>query len=147
MIVHAILSHGKRAPHDRMAPFVETADWYGWLRSMITGSKISNELRSFLATAAYLYTCYGLLLLYKAMLLHDRGIDFAPYGLAAAKALLLAKFMLIGDKIHLGAKIRGRTVIHLIIRKSAFFSSSLSRCQSWRTRSSAPFMLNRSATR
>ncbi len=88
---------------------------------MVTGTKISNELRSLLVTVAYLYTCCGLLLLYKAVLLHDHGVDYAPYGLAAAKALLLAKFMLIGDKLHLGAQIRGGSLIHLVIRKSVLF--------------------------
>lgn len=88
---------------------------------MVIGSRISSELRAFLATAAYLYACYGLLLLYKAMLLHDRGVDYAPYGLAAAKALLLAKFVLIGEKLQLGAQIHGRSPIYLIIRKSALF--------------------------
>jgi len=86
-----------------------------------TGLRIGKELRLFLATAAYLYACFGLLLLYKAMLLHDRGIEYAPYGLAAAKALLLAKFVLVGDKLQLGTQIRGRSRMYLVIRKSTFF--------------------------
>jgi hypothetical protein len=51
----------------------------------------------------------------------DRGIDYAPYGLAAGKALLLAKFMLIGDKLQLGENRRPRSRINVIIHKSALF--------------------------
>lgn len=81
-----------------------------------------SRLRSFPATAADFYACYGFLLLYKATLLHDQGVDYAPYGLAAGKALLPAKFVLIGDKLQLGAQIRGRrSLIYFIMRKSTLF--------------------------
>jgi hypothetical protein len=101
--------------------FAKAADLDRRLGAMATSGGIGKHLRSFLATATYLYACFGLLLLYKAMILHDRGIDYTPYGLAAGKALLLAKFMLIGDKLQLGAQIGGGNRIYLILRKSGFF--------------------------
>jgi hypothetical protein len=88
---------------------------------MVNGLKIGKELRLYLAMAGYLYACFGALLLYKTTLLRDRGIDYAPYGLAAGKALLLAKFMLIGDELQLGANVRPSSGINVIIRKSALF--------------------------
>jgi hypothetical protein len=113
----------RRTPvlHDRTTPFAKAADLYCRLQSMVTSFRLGKDVRSFLATAAYLYACFGLLLLYKAMLLHERGVDYEPYGLAAAKALLLAKFVLVGDKLGLGAHSQGHGRIYLIIRKSALF--------------------------
>jgi hypothetical protein len=69
-----------------------------------TSHRIGKNLRSYLAMAVYLYACFGSLLRYKAMLLHDRRVDYAPHGLAAGKALLLAKFVLMGAKCSLGRK-------------------------------------------
>src|SRR5690349_11003863 len=61
--------------------------------------KLDHEVKEYLRTFAYLYVCFGALLLYKTAILRDYGVDFAPFGLAAGKALLMAKFMLIGRKL------------------------------------------------
>jgi hypothetical protein len=121
VILDAVRSLRKSAPGDRTTPFPQATYLDSRLRSMVAGLRIGRELRLFLATTAYLYSCFGLLLLYKAMILHERGVDYAPYGLASAKALLLAKFVLVGDKLRLGAQLRGHSRLYLIIRKSALF--------------------------
>jgi hypothetical protein len=99
----------------------QAADVDHRMRVRFTGLRIGKELRSFLGTAVYLYACFAVLLFYKATILHDRGIDYEPYGLAAIKALLLAKFVLIGDKLRLGGHIRGHSSLYLILRRSALF--------------------------
>ena len=121
VILDAALSRRTPVPHDRTTAFAKATGLVRRLQSVVTSFKIGKDVRSFLATAAYLYACFGLLLLYKAMLLHERGVDYTPYGLAAGKALLLAKFVLIGDKLRLGAHSEGHSRIYLIIRKSALF--------------------------
>jgi hypothetical protein len=63
------------------------------------------------ALALYLYICLGAVLLLKAAILQDVGVNFAIWGIAAIKALLLAKFMLIGRALHLGVRFRDRPLI------------------------------------
>ena len=121
MILDAVRPRRKSKPSDRTGPFAQADYLYHRLRSMAAGLRVGKHLRLFLATAAYLYACYGLLLIYKAVLLNERGVDYAPYGLAVAKALLLAKFVLIGDKLQLGARIGGRSRMYIILRKSVLF--------------------------
>ena len=85
------------------------------------GWRLGQELPEYLATSAYLYVCFAALLFYKAVILRGYGIDYAPFGLAAVKALLLAKFMLIGSTLGLGTRFRGGTLLHAILRKSVLF--------------------------
>jgi hypothetical protein len=40
----------------------------------------------------------------KTAVLHTEGIEFAPWGLAIVKALLLAKFMLVGRALKIGER-------------------------------------------
>ena len=40
----------------------------------------------------------------KSAILNDVGVEFDAWGIAAVKALLLAKFMLIGKALRLGEK-------------------------------------------
>ncbi len=86
-----------------------------------TGWRLGQELPEYLATSVYLYVCFGALLLYKTAILRGHGIDYAPYGLAAGKALILAKFMLIGSKLGIGTHSRGGTPLHAILSKSVLF--------------------------
>jgi len=43
-------------------------------------------------------------ILMKTAVLHTEGIEFAPWGLAIVKALLLAKFMLVGRALKIGER-------------------------------------------
>lgn len=83
--------------------------------------RAGHEARQLLFIFLYLYICLGALLLYKVALLQAHGIDYAPYGLAAVKALILAKFMLIGHATHAGER-RGRTsLLESVLYRSAIF--------------------------
>ena len=53
----------------------------------------------------YLYIALGAVILYKTAVLRSQGIDFSPWGIAIVKAMVLAKFMLLGE----GMKVGGRT--------------------------------------
>jgi hypothetical protein len=61
-----------------------------------------SELREFTILATYLFICFTALLAYKAALLRAYGVSFAPWVLAAIKALVSAKFLLIGRVFGLG---------------------------------------------
>lgn len=61
--------------------------------------RLRDELRKYLIVSAYLYICFGALQLYKATLLQDAGVHYLPLGVAVVKALIVGKFLLIGDAI------------------------------------------------
>jgi hypothetical protein len=63
-----------------------------------------QELKEFTILAVYLYITLGAVILLKAATLHTQGIGFAPWGIAAIKAAVLAKFMLIGRAMKLGER-------------------------------------------
>ena len=73
--------------------------------------KVGEEFKAMLALAAYLYVGLGALLLERTALLHEVGINYAAWGGAAAKALILAKFMLVGHALRLGERYRHKPLI------------------------------------
>lgn len=77
-----------------------------------------EELRNYLLVALYLYVCFGVVLLYKAALLEEEGVNFLPHGLAAIKALILGKFILIGEAIGIGSRLRVSTLATAIAVRS-----------------------------
>jgi hypothetical protein len=85
------------------------------------GHKLAHELKEYVGISLYLYLCLAAILLYKASVLEAAGLSYAPYGLAAVKALILAKFMLIGQAIHLGERFRHKPLIYEVLYKSVIF--------------------------
>jgi hypothetical protein len=73
--------------------------------------KAAEEFKAMLVLAAYLYIGLGALLLERTALLHAQGIDYAAWGGAAVKALVLAKFMLVGHALRLGERYRHKPLI------------------------------------
>ena len=71
-------------------------------------------MRKYLIVSGYLYVCFGALLLYKAALLSEVGVHSLAFGIAAGKALVLGKFLLIGDAVRIGARGESRTLLHRI---------------------------------
>jgi hypothetical protein len=61
-----------------------------------------RELIEYIVIAAYLYICFGALILYKASVLRAQGIEYEAYGLALVKALVLGKFILIANTLKFG---------------------------------------------
>ena len=66
--------------------------------------RATEELKEFLVLSLYLYVCLGSVTIMKSAILNSVGVEFDLWGIAAVKALLLAKFMLIGKALHLGEK-------------------------------------------
>jgi hypothetical protein len=87
--------------------------------------KLGHELQQYTVISLYLYACFGAILLYKASVLHAEGIDYAPYGLAAIKALILGKFMLVGRAMHIGERYRHKPLIYPVLHKSFAFLAFL----------------------
>lgn len=64
--------------------------------------RAANEFRKLAFIFLYLYIIFGAIILMKAGILHANGISFTPWGIAAVKAAILAKFMLLGHAMKLG---------------------------------------------
>jgi hypothetical protein len=64
--------------------------------------KAVSEFKEMMALAAYLYVCLGAVVLLKSATLQQAGLGYTLWGIAAVKALLLAKFMLVGRALHIG---------------------------------------------
>jgi len=90
--------------------------------------KIGHELKQYAVISLYLYICFGAILLYKASVLQAHGIGYAPYGLAAVKALILGKFMLIGHALKIGERDKRRPLIYPVLHKSLVFLAALVAC-------------------
>jgi hypothetical protein len=93
----------------------ETQPHAGWAK------KMSHEVKEYVGISLYLYVCFGAILFYKAAALQAYGIDYAPYGLVAIKALILAKFMLVGHATRMGERYREKPLIYPILHKSLAF--------------------------
>jgi hypothetical protein len=64
-------------------------------------------------------------LFYKAAVLQAEGIGYAPYGVAAVKALILGKFVLIGHAAHVGERFARKPLIYPVLYQSAVFLAML----------------------
>jgi len=84
--------------------------------------RLRHELSEYLMISAYLFVCFGALLFYKAAILHSDGIEFAPFGIAIVKALLVGKFVLLLHAFKIGERKGGARVLFAdILKKSALF--------------------------
>jgi hypothetical protein len=83
--------------------------------------RATDELKEFAVVAAYLYVCFGALIYLKASILRAHDIEFAPFGLAAAKALICAKFVSLGHMVHLGERFKSQALIWPTLYKSIAF--------------------------
>ena len=63
-----------------------------------------HELKELAILTAYLYVTLGAVIVMKTAVLHTHGIDSALWGIAIVKALVLAKFMLIGEAMKIGER-------------------------------------------
>jgi hypothetical protein len=73
--------------------------------------RLREEMRKYAIVSVYLYVCLGAVLLYKAALIDASGGHFLLHGIAAAKALILGKFLLIGDAMGVGTRPVARTLL------------------------------------
>lgn len=83
--------------------------------------KITDELIEFAVIAAYLFVCFTAILYFKATILKDQGIPFAPFGFAAVKALIFAKFASVGHALHFGERFKNLPLIWPTLYRALIF--------------------------
>ena len=82
------------------------------------GQRAMRELKELVVITLYLYITLGSVILMKTAVLHTEGIAFTPWGVAIVKAVVLAKFMLLGNAMKLGERTTTRPLIWPTLRKA-----------------------------
>ncbi len=77
-----------------------------------------HELKELVFISLYLYVSLGAVILMKTAVLHGQGIEFTPWGIAIVKALVLAKFMLLGEAVNIGGRTTTGPLIWPTLRKA-----------------------------
>lgn len=83
--------------------------------------RLREEVREFVFIFLYLWVCFGAVMIFKAAVLRDVGIDTVPLGVAALKAAILGKFLLLGQHTRLDRRDTTAPLWHVIVRKVAVF--------------------------
>jgi hypothetical protein len=83
--------------------------------------RATHEVKEFAILAVYLYITLGAVILMKTAVLHAQGIEFAFWGVPAIKAVVLAKFMLIGNALKIGEGNSTRPLIWPTLHKAFGF--------------------------
>ena len=83
--------------------------------------RAKNELKELLFITAYLFVVFSALTFYKSAILQAQGVNWLPWGFALIKAVVLAKFILIGRALHIGEAHRTKPLIWHILHKSIAF--------------------------
>ena len=81
-----------------------------------------QQMKDFMVVALYLWVVFGLLLMFKSMVLAEQHIPFAYHGFAIINALALAKVMLTAKDLHLGERFNNAPLIYPTLAKSGLFS-------------------------
>jgi hypothetical protein len=83
--------------------------------------RAAHEFKELLIVTAYLYVTLGAVILMKAAILHTHGVETAVWGVAIVKAVVLAKFMLIGHAVKLGERETNRPLIWPTLYRAFLF--------------------------
>ena len=87
------------------------------------GRRARHEFFEFAGIAAYLWICFGALIIYKTAVLRSVGVEFAPLGLALVKAMISAKMIMLLQALKLDRRFRRfETPFMLILQKAALFT-------------------------
>src|SRR5215470_4365275 len=81
-----------------------------------------QQLKELAAIALYLWVVFGLLVMFKSVILAEQHIPFAYHGFAIINALALAKVMLTARDLHLGEKFDEAPLIYPTLLKSAVYT-------------------------
>ena len=83
----------------------------------ILGRRVLYELNELAILTAYFYVAFATVILLKATVLHAYGVHYVVWGAAIVKAVLIAKFMLIGRAMKIGDGYLDGPLIKPIVRK------------------------------
>jgi hypothetical protein len=76
------------------------------------GHKVVGELKRLFQIFLYMLICVGAILYFRMSIPSKENIGLWHFGYAIVKALLLAKFILLGHMLHIGERLRGRPLFY-----------------------------------
>ncbi len=80
--------------------------------------RLGAELKSYLVISGYLLICFSIILFYQAALLPEKSAGLVAHGFALCKALVLGKFILIGNALDVGSRMRSSNLLHRVAWKT-----------------------------
>lgn len=83
--------------------------------------RAKGELKELFYITAYLFVVFAALTFYKSAIRQAQGVHWLPWGFALIKAVLLAKFIMIGRALHIAEGHRTKPLVWQIIHKSIAF--------------------------
>ena len=84
--------------------------------------KAIEQMKELLVIALYLFLVFGLLVVYKSIILAEQHIPFVYHGFALINAFALEKVMLVAKDLHLGERFDDAPLIYPTLLKSALFT-------------------------
>ena len=95
----------------------------GWKKSAF------DELRKLSITVIYIWVLLSVFALHREIILRNYHIDYsAKFGFAFINAVILAKFMWLGEILHAGKKAAGKALLYSMLWNSALFAVILMVC-------------------
>jgi hypothetical protein len=84
--------------------------------------RAEHELKELAIISAYLYITLGAVIMIKtAVLRTEGGVEFIPWGTAVVKAVVLGKFVLLGNMVHVGGRDISGPLIWPTLRRAFAF--------------------------
>src|ERR1700761_6247408 len=92
----------------------------GWKKRVV------DELKKLSITVLYIWVLLSVFTLYREMILANYNIDYSvKFGFAFINALILAKFMWLGEVLHVGKKAARKALLYSTLWNSALFAMVL----------------------
>jgi hypothetical protein len=79
------------------------------------------DMKELAILTVYFYIPFVALVFFKSAVLEGHGVQWWPWGFAAIKAALIAKFVLVGRTFHVGERRRTRPLIWQTLHQSLLF--------------------------
>jgi hypothetical protein len=80
------------------------------------------EFKRFLGIFLYLWVVFALFSIYESIIRAQHNLDFTAHSLAIINAFVLAKVLLVGEHLHLGAGFKEKPLVYPVLYKSLVFS-------------------------
>jgi len=88
-----------------------------------------DELRKLSITVLYIWVLLSVFALHREIILRSYHIDYpTKFGFAFINAVILAKFMWLGEILHAGKKAAGKALLHSTLWNAALFAVILTVC-------------------
>jgi hypothetical protein len=84
-------------------------------------ARLLHELEEYGTIFLYLYISFAAVIFYRDAVLRAEGIAYAAYGFALVKALVMAKFMVLGQAARLGERLRGQRLFVTVLWRTSVF--------------------------